>query len=78
MAQGELVVQLRTAAVGPAGVLRGRLLGGMARHAGPLASVVRAFLRGAGSVIPRTGAIVRVGLDGRFSAPHGFSAGPER
>jgi len=72
VAEGELVVQLGATVVGPAGVLRGRLSGGLARDNRPLTSVMRAGLGGAGGVIARLGAPA-VGLHGWFSTPHGLS-----
>jgi hypothetical protein len=51
VAERELAVQFGDAAVGTAGVLRGRPVGGLARRERPLASVICACLRGAGCVM---------------------------
>src|SRR3954452_2680904 len=61
VADCELAVEVGDAVVGTAGVLRGRLLGGLARRERPLASVICACLRGAGGVSPRVGALVHAG-----------------
>src|SRR3954447_6320673 len=73
VADCELAVGVGDAVVGTAGVLRGRLLGGLARRERPLASVICACLSGAGGVRPRVGALVHVGLHGRFAIRHGGS-----